>query len=53
MAKETRTLVRLRCSYCAKINYYYWKKKGAEYKLNLKKYCRHCQKHTQHKESKK
>ncbi|MER3570213.1 MAG: 50S ribosomal protein L33 [Patescibacteria group bacterium] len=52
MAVKTRNLVRLKCSDCSKINYYYWKKKGAEYKLNLKKYCKNCRKHTNHKEVK-
>jgi len=53
MASKTRTLIRLRCDKCKQINYYYWKKKGAEYKLNLKKYCPDCRMHTLHKETKK
>jgi large subunit ribosomal protein L33 len=50
---KTRNLVRLRCDLCKKINYYYWKRRGAEYKLNLKKYCKFCRKHTSHKEARK
>jgi len=53
MATKTRTLIKLRCDNCKKVNYYYWKKKGAEYKLNLNKYCKNCKKHTVHKEFKK
>jgi large subunit ribosomal protein L33 len=53
MAVKTRNLIKLRCNECQKINYYYWKKKGAEYKLNLKKFCKHCRKHTEHKEVRK
>jgi large subunit ribosomal protein L33 len=51
MAVKTRNLIKIRCSECQKINYYYWKKKGAEYKLNLKKFCKYCRKHTEHKEA--
>jgi large subunit ribosomal protein L33 len=50
MAVKTKNLIKLRCSKCQKINYYYWKKKGAEYKLNLKKFCKYCRKHNEHKE---
>jgi ribosomal protein L33 len=28
MAVKTRNLVKLKCSGCEKINYYYWKKEG-------------------------
>jgi len=50
---KNRNLVRLRCEVCKKINYFYWKKKGAEYKLNLNKFCKNCRKHCLHKEAKK
>lgn len=53
MPVKTRNLVRLKCEKCNLVNYYYWKKKGAEYKLNLNKYCKNCRKHTKHKEAKK
>ena len=53
MANKNRSLVKLKCSDCHMINYYYWKKKVAEYKLNFKKFCKYCRKHTQHKEAKK
>jgi large subunit ribosomal protein L33 len=53
MAVKTRNLIKLRCSKCQQINYYYWKKKGVEYKLNLKKFCKYCRKHTEHKEVRK
>ncbi|GIW66399.1 MAG: 50S ribosomal protein L33 [Candidatus Parcubacteria bacterium] len=53
MAVKTRNLVRLKCSQCQRANYYYWKKKGAEKKLELNKFCKWCKKHTKHKESRK
>lgn len=53
MAKKTRVLIRLRCKDCDSVNYYVWKRKTAEYKLKLKKFCKNCKKHTEHKESKK
>ncbi len=55
MATKTKTtnLIRLKCERCGRVNYYLWKKKTAEYKLKLNKYCKWCRKHTLHKESKK
>lgn len=53
MAEKTRNLIKLRCENCKKVNYYFWKKKGVEYKLNLNKYCNICRKHTLHKEFRK
>lgn len=53
MASKTRNLVRLKCSQCEKVNYFYWKKKAADYKLKLKKFCKTCRKHTEHKETRK
>ena len=47
-------LIRLACSTCKRINY--WSRKNrklVERKIELKKYCRWCQKHTKHKEIKK
>lgn len=52
--KFTENLVRLRCGECKKLNYFKHKnKKAVEGKLELKKYCEGCRKHTLHKESKK
>lgn len=53
MAQETKNLIRLKCKDCGSVNYYQWKKKTAEYKLSLKKFCKKCKKHTEHKESRK
>lgn len=50
---KTRNLIRLKCSVCDKVNYYLWKKKDSDFKLNIKKFCRFCRKHTNHKESRK
>lgn len=52
--KFTENLVKLRCGECKKQNYFKHKnKKTVERKLELKKYCEWCRKHTLHKESKK
>jgi len=46
--------VKLVCDKCKHINYYTRRnKKTVEKKLELKKYCRWCRKHTIHKEAKK
>jgi len=50
-----KNLVRLQCTVCKNINYFSRrnKKDPQAKKLELKKYCRHCRKHTVHKEVKK
>ncbi|BCX15424.1 MAG: hypothetical protein KatS3mg097_316 [Candidatus Parcubacteria bacterium] len=53
MAEKTKTLAKLRCEQCKRINYYKWKKKSADFKLNLKKFCRYCRRHLPHKEVRK
>jgi large subunit ribosomal protein L33 len=46
-------LVKLECAECKKINYYTTRnKKKLKEKLELKKHCRWCRKHTIHKEAK-
>ena len=46
-------LVKLECTECKKINYYTKRnKKKLKKKLELKKYCRWCRRHTLHKETK-
>ncbi len=52
-SKFSENLIKLRCSICKRINYYTRKKKTLERKLELKKFCRWCRKHTVHKELKK
>jgi large subunit ribosomal protein L33 len=55
MAKKKPQFVKLQCSQCKKINYYTKKSKRMSSigkKLELKKYCKHCKKHTLHKEIK-
>jgi len=55
MAKKKTQFVKLQCSQCKKINYFVKKSKKtviAGKKLELKKYCKHCKKHTLHKETK-
>jgi len=46
-------LVKLECMECHRIGYYTQKnKKKLKDRLELKKYCRWCRKHTSHKETK-
>ncbi len=46
-------LVKLECTECHRINYYVHKnKKQIKDRLELKKYCKWCKKHTLHKETK-
>ena len=53
MAKDTRVIIQLACEECKRRNYSTTKnKKTTTEKLVLKKYCRHCRKHTPHKEVK-
>lgn len=51
--KKKKPLVKLQCSVCKRINYFTNKTKQVEGKLEMKKHCRFCRKHTTHKESKK
>ncbi len=52
--KFTEKLIRLRCEACKHVNYYTRKnKKLVERKIEFKKYCNWCKKHTKHKEAKK
>ncbi len=51
MAKAKENLVKLRCVECKNINYYTNRnKKKIKEKLELKKFCKFCRKHTTHKE---
>ncbi|HHE46064.1 MAG TPA: 50S ribosomal protein L33 [Candidatus Moranbacteria bacterium] len=51
MAREN--LVKMRCEECKSINYFTTRnKKKIKEKLELKKYCPKCKKHTLHKEVK-
>ncbi|MBI4654917.1 MAG: 50S ribosomal protein L33 [Nitrospirae bacterium] len=46
-------IILLQCSECKNKNYSTTKnKKNTPDKINIKKYCRHCRKHTMHKETK-
>jgi large subunit ribosomal protein L33 len=52
--KFTENIVRLRCGTCNHLNYIVHKnKKLVTRKLELKKHCPYCNKHTPHKEAKK
>ena len=47
------TLISFECTDCHNINYQSKKnKKRLKERLQLKKYCNHCRKHTMHKETK-
>ncbi|MCX6766036.1 MAG: 50S ribosomal protein L33 [Candidatus Moranbacteria bacterium] len=51
MAREN--IAKLKCSQCKRITYHTTRnKKKVKEKLELKKYCRFCRKHTLHKETK-
>jgi large subunit ribosomal protein L33 len=53
MAKKKKKFIKLQCQECKRINYYTPKSQGAaEIKLELKKFCKWCRKHTMHKEGK-
>lgn len=51
-----KKLAKLECSQCHRINYFFQKSKrkikGVKKRLELKKYCPFCRKHTLHKEVK-
>ncbi|MDP2650816.1 MAG: 50S ribosomal protein L33 [bacterium] len=54
MAKSTVSdnLITLKCTVCKRKNYYVRKnKKKVERKLEFKRYCKWCRKHTAHKEA--
>jgi len=54
MAKKKKPFVKMQCGGCKNINYFTNKTKAMiEEKLELKKFCKTCKKHTLHKESKK
>ncbi|MCH7828433.1 50S ribosomal protein L33 [Patescibacteria group bacterium] len=58
MAGKRKAYARLLCQECKNINYATHKslmrdRKEGEQKLEFKKFCKHCRKHTLHKESKK
>jgi len=47
-------LIKLQCTVCKRINYWSSKnKRKVERKIELKKFCKWCRKHTPHKETKK
>jgi large subunit ribosomal protein L33 len=53
MSKERDFRVKLECKDCKRVNYYTHKnKKVIKDRLELKKYCPSCRKHTMHKETK-
>jgi len=46
-------LIKLECTVCKRVNYFSSKnKKTLKNRLELKKFCLHCKKHTPHKETK-
>lgn len=53
-SKFTENLIKLSCTVCKRVNYFTRKnKKKVERKIEVKKFCKWCRKHTPHKESKK
>jgi len=53
MPKKKKPFTKLQCKECKSVNYRTQKSKGLEGKLELKKFCKKCRKHTAHKEGKK
>ncbi|MEK7510453.1 MAG: 50S ribosomal protein L33 [Patescibacteria group bacterium] len=54
MATKKKPFIKFQCSVCKNNNYFVRKsKKAGEKKLELKRYCKQCRKHTMHKEAKK
>ena len=52
--KGPRQMLGMKCSVCGNFNYLTQRNKvNTETKLSLKKYCKHCRKHTLHKETSK
>ncbi|MBA3047298.1 50S ribosomal protein L33 [Patescibacteria group bacterium] len=46
-------MIKLECTECKRINYYSHKnKKTLKERMSIKKHCKHCNKHTLHKETK-
>ncbi|MCK4454081.1 50S ribosomal protein L33 [Candidatus Parcubacteria bacterium] len=53
MATKKKPFIKMQCQICKRINYFTKKSKGMiEEKLELKKFCKWCRKHTKHKEMK-
>jgi large subunit ribosomal protein L33 len=52
MAKVKRDIIALKCEVCSSKNYTSYKTKNVKEKMEEKKYCANCQKHTVHKETK-
>ncbi|PIS12423.1 50S ribosomal protein L33 [candidate division WWE3 bacterium CG09_land_8_20_14_0_10_47_33] len=52
MAKAARIFIRLKCNECGRINYTTKKNRAVQEKLELKKFCPKCRKHTLHTETK-
>ncbi|MCH7604541.1 50S ribosomal protein L33 [Patescibacteria group bacterium] len=55
MPAKRKPFVKFQCTDCKNINYFLHKSKmlNEQKKLELKKFCRKCRKHTVHKEGKK
>ncbi|MFH1582538.1 MAG: 50S ribosomal protein L33 [bacterium] len=54
MATKKKPYIKMQCAECKRVNYFTSKsKKIVEEKLELKKFCKWCRKHTVHKEGKK
>lgn len=52
--KDQRLVIALICTVCKNQNYISYRNKiNTPEKLKLRKYCRHCRKHTDHKETSK
>lgn len=50
--KDTRVIIAFGCQVCKNKNYTVYKSKEIKEKLEVKKFCPNCRKHTAHKETK-
>ncbi|MBI4993107.1 MAG: 50S ribosomal protein L33 [Candidatus Magasanikbacteria bacterium] len=52
-SKERENMIKFECKECKRTNYFSRKnKKLLKERLEINKYCKHCKKHTLHKETK-
>ncbi len=52
MAKANREIIALKCTKCKLRNYTTYKTRNIKEKIEQKKFCSNCKKHTLHKETK-
>ncbi|HRH23093.1 MAG TPA: 50S ribosomal protein L33 [Candidatus Magasanikbacteria bacterium] len=51
-SKERQNKIKLSCTECKTVTYFKNKNKAIKQRLEISKFCKHCKKHTMHKETK-